>query len=75
MAEAFHCFWRASVGGAHQYEVTDSADRVQELKLAEDKELRGDYGNVRNLVVVYGERMGFEPVEVALKYKIGPECG
>lgn len=74
--EMFHCFWREPVGGQSRYEMTDSFERVQTLKMEEDKRLSDDgYSNVMNLIVICGSRMQFIPVEVVSKYRVEPIDG
>ena len=63
----FHAFYITAVGHEPQYMVLDKVDEVLALvKKANDP----DYSNIRNLRVIWGQLLEFEPATVVETYRI-----
>ena len=65
MANEFHAFYKKAYGNDSVYLATEDETKIIELVKASH-----DGGNVRDLRVVYGQLLEFEPAKVVETYRI-----
>lgn len=69
MKNQYHCFWVNPFGMDRQYKVFGDLEPVLDLVKENEKDA-DDFSRVRNLVVIYGERLDFEPAVVVQTFKV-----
>jgi hypothetical protein len=69
MANQFHAFWMQRVGRDHKYEAFDKPDDPKLQNLISENNDKYD-GSVGDLVVIYGSKIEFTPVETVTKWGI-----
>lgn len=68
-SSGYHCFYTVCVGMAREYVVLQKPDEVAALRMRAD-ELPNRPAEIRDLAVVFGQRVTFTPTEVVKTYSV-----
>lgn len=66
MSARYHAFWVNPYGSKRERLSTHDLDKILQLRLRQDSE----GSDVRDLVVIYGDVLEFEPVRIVDSYRI-----
>lgn len=67
--KCFHCFWIEPVGMKKQYKLIESEAEVLEL-IRQAIPAPHEYSNIADLVIIFGERVEWEPAEWVKSFKL-----